>query len=147
LFDSLSLPDKLTLFTSADPTAVGPELVTVIKVLYTNLPNDTAGNQLLRAMDRPLVDLKDPNARSLSIEIEQWLQGRERYNDGKYDEAVEAYTVAIQINPRNSGALIDRALAYAHLDQSIVALDDLAAVIRLERKPSLESTCATSTVK
>ena len=131
LFDALSQPDKLALFTLDDPYAVGTELVAVVKILYADLPNDTDSNALLHAMDRPLTTLEGPAARSLSVEIERWLQGRESYNQGQDAEAVVAYNEAIQLNPRNPGTCLDRALAYARLNETNLALDDLVKVVSL----------------
>jgi tetratricopeptide (TPR) repeat protein len=131
LFHSLSQRDKLALFNLAEPKGVGPQLITVIVRLYTDLPNDSESNEMLRAMSTPLSKLDDPAARNLAIEIEQWLQGRARFNDGKYDQAVTAYNVAIRLNARNPGTLLDRALAYARQNQTGPALDDLMAVLKV----------------
>lgn len=129
LFDALDQRDKLALFNLADPKGVGPQLVTVVAALYTDLPNDPEGNDVLRAMSMPLGKLDDPAARNMSDEIKQWLQGRAQFNDGKYDQAVAAYSAAVRLNNRNPGTLLDRAQAYARQKQIGLALDDLATLL------------------
>jgi tetratricopeptide (TPR) repeat protein len=131
LFDSLSRADKFVLFSPADSRAVTSELVAVVHEFYTELPNDASSNDLLRAMNLPLVKPEDPDARNLSVEIEQWLQGRDSYKNRQDAAAVEAYTVAVQLNPRNPGTHLDRALAYARKNQMGPALDDLAMALDL----------------
>ena len=132
LFDSLNQPEKVALFKSSDPQVAGKELVTVVKAFYVDLPNDVPGNELLVAMDSPLARLlEDTIARSLSVEIEHWQQGRTRYRNAQDIAAVEAYNSAIELNPRNPGTRLDRALAYARLGQQTGALNDLTEILRL----------------
>lgn len=131
LFDALDQRDKLALFNLANPKGVGPQLITVVAALYTDLPNDIEGNDVLRAMSAPLSQLDDPAARDMSNEIEQWLQGRAQFNDGKYDQALAAYSAAVRLNSRNPGTLLDRAQAHARQNQIGPALDDLASLLKV----------------
>ncbi|MCB1235547.1 MAG: AAA-like domain-containing protein, partial [Verrucomicrobiae bacterium] len=74
-FDDLSREERLALFTSADPTAVGGQLITVIRALYTRLENNERDNTLLQTMVAPLEAVNDVRAGTLATEIKQWLQG------------------------------------------------------------------------
>jgi len=136
LFNSLNQEDKLAVVESSKPQDATQELVPVVKALYVDLLNDPEGNDLLRAMNGPLRDLGDPTAHSLSAEIDRWLEGRASYTDGQHDAAVAAYTRAIEINPRNPGTRLDRALAYARLGQSDEAMNDLTEALRLNLSPA-----------
>lgn len=136
LFNSLNQEDKLAVVESSKPQDATQELVSVVKALYVDLPNDPQGNNLLRAMNGPLRILGDPTAHSLSTEIDRWLDGRASYDNGKYDAAIGAYTRAIDINTRNPGTHLDRALAYARLGQSVQAMNDLTEALRLNSSPA-----------
>lgn len=139
LFHSLNQEDELAVVKSSKPQDAAQELVPVIKVLYADLPNDQDGNDLLRAMNTPLRDLDDLTARSLSTEIDRWLEGRASFTNAKYDSAVAAYTRAIEVNGRNPGTFHDRALAYARLSKPMSALDDLTEIIRLNSNSDWKS--------
>lgn len=52
-------------------------------------------------------------------------QGNQRFIEGDYNGAVEAYTRAIALNPGLWKAYNNRAIAYARLDQPELALEDL----------------------
>ncbi len=137
-FQELSPADQLALFDLGDPPAVGEQLVTVVKGVYTdpNLENNTQNNLLLAAMAQPLSQLGNSpslGASSLELEIKQWLEGREHHNDrGQVQLAIEAYNVAIGINNRNPGIYFDRGLANAALGESSQALADLATTLSLD---------------
>ena len=136
-FDAQDQAGKVALFRVSYPEAINKELVAVVKAFYADLPNSIDGDELLLAMDSSLAGLlQDPDARSLSVEIEQWLHGRQSYNNSQYADAVEAFKSAIDLNPRNPGTHLDRALAYVRLGQHVQALDDLTEVIRLNTYPT-----------
>lgn len=137
-YQGLNSAEQLSLFEQADPRSSGPDLVKVIQGVYTapNLENTAQHNALLMAMTQPLKELVDdpstPEAVSLELEINQWLNGREAYNAGEYLQAVSAYQRAIELNDHNPGTYYDRALAYAALGQPGPGLADLATVLRLD---------------
>jgi serine/threonine protein kinase len=137
-YHELSPADQLALFDPADPRAVGEQLVTVVKGVYTdpNLENNRQNNLLLAAMAQPLPQVEySPTlgAGGLELEIKQWLKGREYHNSqGQYQQAIEAYDLAITINNRNPGTYFDRGLAYAALGEPSQALADLATALSLD---------------
>ncbi len=132
-YQELGPEEQLALFDLADPQDVGVQLVTVVQGLYTDLElqNDEHGKTLLRAMAQALRKLDDPMATNLATEIEQWLQGRDYYTQGEYQQAVTAYDVAVSLNDRNPGTHFDRGRAYVGLKNHSVALDDFEVVIQL----------------
>ena len=137
LFYSLNQSDKLALFNDSASQASGSQLITVITGVYAQVPNDSEGNELLRAMDTALSKLDDPAARLLHNEIQFWVNGRASYNGGNYAQAVEAYTSAIRsLNSRSPGIYLDRAQANARQNQIGLALDDLQTILTLNPPPS-----------
>jgi tetratricopeptide (TPR) repeat protein len=131
-YEELTPEDRLALFNSADPQAVGPQLITVVQGLYTGLENNEPDNAMLRAMLQPLQKVDDPRSVNLQVGIEQWLEGREFYDQEQYRQAVSAYDVAIRLNDRNPGIYFDRGIAYVGLGDFDRALADFEAVLRLD---------------
>jgi tetratricopeptide (TPR) repeat protein len=131
-YEELSPGEQRALFEKADPQGVGTQLVTVVKGLYVELENNDQDNQLLEAMAQPLHELDDPMAMNLVTEIVQWLTGHKAYAAGEYQQAVNAYSVAISLNDRNPGTYFDRGLAYAALGEPSQALADFETVLSLE---------------
>jgi tetratricopeptide (TPR) repeat protein len=136
-YQELSPDEQRALFEKADPQAVGTQLVTVVDGLYTKLENNDWDNQLLEAMAQPLRELGDPMAVNLATEIEQWLTGRKAYAAGEYQQAVNAYSVAISLNDKNPETYFDRALVYAALGQYEKALADFEETLRLDGERAL----------
>jgi hypothetical protein len=117
---------------------MGKQLVTVVKGLYVSpgLQNSDAGNALLETMTQPLYRLESApelGAIELTLEINQWLKGRDYESQGQYQRAVDAYNVAIGMNDRNPGVYFDRALAYADMGNLEQALHDFTNVLRLNK--------------
>jgi hypothetical protein len=132
-YEELTPEERLTLFQEADPQAVGSQLTTVVKGIYTGLENNQTNNNLLKAMAQPLDKIEDDTrAGKLATEIEQWLQGREFYNQGEYQQAVGAYTLVIAQNDHNPGTYFDRGVAHAALNQPEQALADFEKTIGLQ---------------
>jgi tetratricopeptide (TPR) repeat protein len=137
-YEELGPDDRLALVNVDDPRPIGEEYVAVVRGLYTypGLKNDQHSNALLQAMARPLSRLESSprlGAIALELEINQWLKGREYYNElGPYQRALEAYKVAINVNSRNPGTYFDRALAYAAQGEVSSALADFSAVLSLD---------------
>lgn len=128
---------QIALFATLDnPSQVGDDLQTVIKGLYTAL--DPASNRdhtaLLTAMSEALAKIEDdfPDAKLLSGEIEVWLQGRIEAENGNVETAIEKYTQAINYNNQNPAIYMDRALAYASLNDYDSALTDLNRIVELD---------------
>ena len=132
LFRGLSSEDQLALFDLADPEEVGAQLTTVVQGLYADLEDDGHGNALLRAMAQVLRKLEDPIAVNLATEIEQWVEGRGHYAQRGYQQAVDAYEVALRLNDHNPGTRFDRGRAFAGLEDYYAAQDDFEEVVRLD---------------
>lgn len=60
-----------------------------------------------------------------------YFQGNQRLQQGDYQGAVEALTQAIEADPLNFGALLNRGLAYENLKQLDKALQDYSRAIEL----------------
>lgn len=138
-FEQLSPQEQVDLFAQqTNAKAVGVDLITVIQGIYTapNLENNEQNNALLLAMAKPLKQLVDepstPQAVSLELEITQWVNGRKAYNAGEYQQAVNDFQRAIELNDQNPGVFFDRSLAYAALGESGLALADLSATLMLD---------------
>jgi predicted Zn-dependent protease len=56
--------------------------------------------------------------------------GNMMFDSGKWDKAVEYYTVALKKDPRNADVAVDRAIAYHSLGQESQALAELKRVTR-----------------
>ncbi|HEX9921957.1 MAG TPA: AAA-like domain-containing protein [Anaerolineae bacterium] len=131
-YGELTPEERLALFETADPTEVGPQLITVVRGLYTGLENNERDNTLLRAMVQPLDQIEDVRASNLATEIKQWLEGRALQQAGEYDQAVGVYRAVIAQNDRNPGTFFDRGLAYAALGEADSALADFEEVLKLD---------------
>ena len=136
-YQQLSPAEQLALFQLADPRAVEAQLIAVIRWLYTDQENDDHGNMMLRAMAQPLRPLgDDPAATNLRREIEQWLQGREYYVRGEYQDAMRELGDAIELNTNdtNPGTHFDRGLACVGLKNYHAALKDFEKVVDLDEE-------------
>ncbi|MGC8537554.1 MAG: AAA family ATPase [Candidatus Micrarchaeia archaeon] len=65
---------------------------------------------------------------------EHWLRGNSLFDEGKFDEAIEEYTQAINIDNEYSSAYFNRALNYAILKKTDYAKKDLQSVLEIEPK-------------
>ncbi len=140
-YQELTPEERLNLFVSADPAAVGTQLITVVRALYTDMDNKEPDNALLEAMAHPLENVDDVRAGTLSNEIEQWLQGRQFYDEGEYQQAITVYKLVIDVmNDRNPGIFLDRGLAYAATGEVTLALVDFERVLELneQRRKQIE---------
>ncbi|MBN1217283.1 MAG: AAA-like domain-containing protein [Anaerolineae bacterium] len=131
-YKELTPEDRLALLDSADPQAVGPQLITMVQGLYASLENNERDNAMLQAMLQPLQKIDDPRSVNLQVGIEQWLEGRKLYNQEQYRQAISAYNVAIRLNDRNPGMYLDRGLAYVGLGELDQALADFETVLSLD---------------
>jgi hypothetical protein len=137
-YEELSPDDQLALFNLTDPEAMGEKLVAVVRGIYTDatLENNEQSNDLLQAMAQTLSQLQySPSLGSIELELEitQWLKGRENHHkEGQYQRAVDAYSIAINVNNQNPGVYFDRGLAYVELDRPDQALGDFATVLDLD---------------
>jgi len=130
LFDELSPEEQVTLFKWATP-AVGEQLIVVVRGLYTELGDGVQDDALLAAMAQALQRMGSEEALALAQEIEHWLNGRALHAEGKHRQAMEAYDQAIGLNEENPATHFDRCRAFAELDESGRALDDLERVLEL----------------
>lgn len=138
-FDDLSHDEKIALLSPMNPTAVGHNLVSVIRNVYSapNLQNNDSGDILLSTMRQSLYTLEGEQslgAIELGLEISQWLKGRKSYRmDKAYQRAIDAYTIALNVNSRNPGIYFDRAMALAKLNRPFDALEDLQKAQNLDK--------------
>jgi len=137
LFRELSPTQQVELFNLSDPSAVGNQLVDVVKGLYT-APDISEQEALLQAMDKSLQGLDNTVAINIATEIEEWLKGRNLYRRHQYTESVTVYNTAIEINHRNPGTHFGRALTYfalADLDKALLDLDTTVSLSQPWRDP------------
>lgn len=133
-YEELTPEERLELFKQVDLAEVGSQLVTVVQGLHTDLENNERDNLLLRAMIDPLEKLDaDPRAVNLKVGIEQWLQGRVRYNEGLYPQAITEYSLGVRLNDRNPGLYFDRGVAYAALDKPDAAINDFEMALSIDQ--------------
>ncbi|MEW5957608.1 MAG: tetratricopeptide repeat protein, partial [Chloroflexota bacterium] len=138
-FEELDPAGRQALFDLAEPNVVGEELVTVVRGLYTDprMENTQPGNVVFKGMLASLKRVQDPSAvgaTELSLEITQWIKGRELFLARDQSvQAIRAYDVAIITNNRNPGTYFDRGLAYAAADQTGQALADFATALSLDQ--------------
>jgi hypothetical protein len=78
-------------------------------------------------------DASASEAVTLDLEINQWLKGRDFYQQGDYKQAVNSFNYAIELNDDNPGVHFDRALAYAALEQPAPALNELITILTLDK--------------
>ena len=131
-YDELSREERLALFEAADPAAVGSQMVTVVKALYTDLENNERDNALLQKMVASLDGIDEGRAITLVDEIETWQRGREYFNQQDYQQAVTLYDLAIEDADRNPGLYLDRGLAYVAMEEAGLALADFETVVTLD---------------
>ncbi|MBE7474480.1 MAG: AAA-like domain-containing protein [Anaerolineales bacterium] len=147
-YNDLDPADQYALFELDNPSTVGRQLITVIKGLYTDphLAENDHDNELLNTMAQPLSQLKDtPSLGSIELEMEisQWRKGREFYHtNNQYQQALNAYNIAIKMNDSNPGVYFDRGLAYAALSKVDLALQDFIMVLQLDEswQPKVQQT-------
>lgn len=132
-FEELTPTEQVDMFTVSDPRKSQEQIVTVVDGLYTRLHDTTSNNRILEGMAAPLQGLSTPKATSLSVEIEQLLEGRTFCAQGKYQDAIDAYDVAIGLNPSNAVTYLDRAQALASLSDYSIALANLEKAVKLDR--------------
>jgi tetratricopeptide (TPR) repeat protein len=139
-YEELSPADRSALFEVADPRAVGAQLITVVRGVYTDprLRNNDESNAMLGAMAQPLTQLDHLaplGATGLELEIQLWLRGREYYNgEGQYKQAIHAYDTAISLNDRNPGTYFNRAEAYVAQGETSQAFADFATAVSLDQR-------------
>ncbi|MDR3588679.1 MAG: tetratricopeptide repeat protein [Negativicutes bacterium] len=72
----------------------------------------------------------------MTFQANTWFeQGNQKMADGKYPEAINAYTEAINLNPRFGPAYLRRGVAYAHSGEYRQAITDLTRA--LDSNPQL----------
>lgn len=137
-FEDLDPTEQVALFDEADPVEVAAPLVTVVRGVYTDprLENNAEQDALLAAMAQPLRQLEGVpglGAVELGLEINQWLKGRELgRTQGRAQQAIGAYDIAISLNGGNPGTHFDRGLAYVALGDPGRALADFVTVLDLD---------------
>ena len=144
LVDSLCAQGVIDLFSPTNlpkPSNVGSDLVLVADAGYQEVANTPEGNALLKAVAAALDQAEQPEAVRLSNEINDWLQGRELAANGKVDAALDwfnrTYAASEQRQRANAGVLLDRAGAYAELNQPDRALTDFVVALQLNGNLSL----------
>ena len=61
-------------------------------------------------------------------------EAEEHFKSGRYEEAVQAYTKTLQLDPNNKQALYNRGRAYDELENYGEAITDLKAAIKIDEK-------------
>jgi tetratricopeptide (TPR) repeat protein len=138
-FKELSPEEQIVLFQTADPQAVGPELVAAVRGIYPQLNNTQNNNKLLAAMAQSLREMSNPEAASLSSSIDQWLMGREAYDEARNETALAALNEVIKFDSENTEAYFDRALIYVQSEDYEEALADLETALKLDDEKRLVS--------
>jgi len=142
LFDALDQDQKLALFNLTTPANVGNELVIVVGGVYQNMENTPEGNALLKAMADILGQTGSADAIKLTLEINDWLGGREAGGNKDYSLAISLYTRAFEDSQdrknENAAVLIDRAVTYTILEQYAEALADYDNAIKIDENKANE---------
>ena len=63
--------------------------------------------------------------------VDYFIEGKEAYQKGQYDEAIKDFTETIQLNSKLSDAYFARGSAYANKKQPNLAISDLTKAIQL----------------
>ena len=66
-----------------------------------------------------------------------FYKGNVYYHDGKFKEAIDSYTEAIKLNPKDAQAYANRGVAYAHLKQYERAIEDFNEAINITPKDAM----------
>ncbi len=61
-------------------------------------------------------------------------EGEEHFKAGRYEEAVEAYSKTLQVDPRNEQVLYNRGRAYDELNNPEAAIQDLKNALKYDEK-------------
>ncbi|MCB0212267.1 MAG: PD40 domain-containing protein [Anaerolineae bacterium] len=144
-FFELNTLDRLFLFLRlSKPQQVGSDVLTVVEGVYQDrrLENNPEHNQLQETMADVLdqvgkeKEAEDtaPGAQVIAREIKFWMTGREKATQGNFEEAVEQYNLASELNNSNLGLLLDRGVAYANLGEHKYALTDIQQVVELDQQ-------------
>lgn len=70
-------------------------------------------------------------------EKDNYNQGLSNYNQGNYEEAIDDFTKAINLNSNDPLAYYNRGLAYRELDKNSEAISDFSQTIRLDPEYTL----------
>jgi len=132
LFNSLTLDDKMALFTEATPD-LQPQVTKVVRETYTYLDNTEDDTRLLGAMQSALNQSAETDSKTLADEITHWLEGRDWANQKNYSRAILLYSEAIGLNSENPATRFERALALAAIQDYESAADDFRAVLSLSK--------------
>jgi tetratricopeptide (TPR) repeat protein len=154
-YNEMGAYDQKNLFLSSIPgISTNPQLdrqtVTVIKGVYATLDDEMSNDlDLMGAMLNVLNVSQQSEATDLKAQITNWGDGRRSAANGRYQEAIDRYTIAINVNntndDRNTGAHYDRAIALIKLRKYAQALEDLNQMIVIAKAaPSTPTPVATS---
>jgi tetratricopeptide (TPR) repeat protein len=142
LFEKLSQDQKLALFNLSAPENVGDELVVVAEGVYQYMENTPEDNVLLKAMADILGQTGSSDAIKLTLEINDWIGGREAEGKKDHSLAISLYTRAFENSQdrknENAAILIDRAFAYVMLSQYTKALVDYDNAVEIDSGRTIE---------
>lgn len=101
-------------------------LVCIVQDIYAslvdhNLSSDTT--PMLQIMADNLRQIEYPDAETLIRELDFWITGRELLQQSNFDQAVEAYSAAIEMNSNNPATLFERARVYTILGNNSSSTD------------------------
>ena len=129
LFDSLSTEEQAQLFESA-PAESAAQVKSIVLATYTDIENNEAGTRILTSMETALNQSTDAAGKSLTSEIDNWLQGRAAAEED-YEQAEIAYSVAIGLNNQNPATYFERGQIHAAMQDYTDALADFETVSNL----------------
>ena len=139
LFYGLQRQDQLAVFTDFDgEKSKQNDLVAVVSHLYLTVANVDPENDTTELLQSMLNSLKkveeDTETVGIKLEITSWLYGRQKYQNGNYQGALEDYGNAISLNPQNPATVYERALVYIALEDYQNVLKDLDTTISLAKE-------------
>jgi len=81
-----------------------------------------------KEIDRRLI----PKGHTMPDTIAEWLdKGYKRYQEGNLMQAVESFSKAISLNPKETRAYLDRGIVYSNMGMYDKAINDYTTVIEL----------------
>jgi len=135
LFYSLEPYQQESLFILDNSTNMRQQLENVVRGVYVTLDKISRNHDrtIMKAMIAALEISSLEENKNLIDEIKNWKAAREQAELERYQEAIDHYNKAIELNPDHPVIRYDRAMAYTALEQYSAALADLDHVVRIAR--------------
>ena len=136
LFFELTPDSQIKLFNVEQDSNLAEPVTIVVSRTYTKLDNTNDNNLVLAAMQQALA--RTDGQTHIIDEISHLLEGRDAYNNGNYEKAIDEYTEGINLNSENPALYYDRARAYNDLRKYTEALSDTQKIDNLELLNDIE---------